>query len=125
MYSITGYYNYSADYWNKRKTGTTVEMASVDVDSKYGYIEIVSGEFYMKAIDNTGTNTLNISMNTIIVKGNNRAISDSIGRVSNAFIKIEYSSSNKVTVSSGFGSAAQTDISGDSNCDLVFKAYTN
>lgn len=65
-------------------------------------------------------------MNTIIVKGNGRTVSGTIGKVYDAFIKIEYSSSNKVTVSSGFGSAAQTtDITGDSNCDLVFKAYTN
>ena len=125
MYSIIGYYSYNLDYWNYRKSGKTVEMSSVDVDSKYGYIEIVSGEFYMKAIDSTGTNTLNLSMNTIIVKGNGRTVSGTIGKVYDAFIKIEYSSSNKVTVSSGFGSAATTDITGDSNCDLVFKAYTN
>ena len=102
-------------------------MASIDIDSKYGYIEVVSGEFYIKSVESgsVGTNTLNFPMNTIIVKGNSKTITETIGYVYNAFVKIEYSSSNKAVIYSGFSSAAQRSIDGDSNCDLVLKAYTN
>ena len=126
VFSKSASYDFGADYWNYRESGKTVTLGTVTIDSSYSYIEVTnSTNYYMNSINGYTDASAEIRFpdkNIIITKGNEYKVTGSLASVYGAFIKISYIDTT-VSIISGFSSAAQTSISGKSECYLVFKAY--
>lgn len=124
-FNLSGSYNFGADYWNYRGSGKTVTIGTIEIDSSYSYIEILSSTIFTMNSSDRDNNTGSISFPSTgitITKGNEYKVTGSLVYVYGAFIKVTYSGTT-VSAIAGFSSAAQVSLSGGSNCQLAFKAY--
>lgn len=124
-------YSFSTDYWNYRKSGKTVTVGTITLDSaSYSYIEIISNstDFYIESYwpgseDSTRQEIRFPDKNIIINNGDAEyKVTGSLYRVYGGFISVTYSGAT-VTIKSGFSGADQADVSGQCYCLLAFKAY--